>query len=83
MNQKKIPFSLEQIREIIKDYPTPFHIYDEKAMQENTRNLLKAFAWNKGFKEFYSVKAAPNPFLMKIFKEEKLGADCSSFPELT
>lgn len=83
MNQKKIPFSLEQIREIIKDYPTPFHIYDEKAMQENTRNLLKAFSWNKGFKEFYSVKAAPNPFLMKIFKEEKLGADCSSFPELT
>lgn len=82
MNTKKLPFSLEEIKEVIKTHPTPFHIYDEAAMRENAKKLKAAFAWNKGFKEYFAVKAAPNPVLMKIFKEEGFGADCSSLPEL-
>jgi diaminopimelate decarboxylase len=82
MSTKALPFSAEQIKNIIKDYPTPFHIYDEKAIRENAREITKAFAWNKGFKEYYAVKAAPNPFLMKILKEEGFGSDCSSLPEM-
>jgi diaminopimelate decarboxylase len=82
MNQKKLPFTLEKINEIITTYPTPFHIYDEKGILENAKKLNTAFAWNKGFKEFYAVKAAPNPYLMKILKHENFGTDCSSLPEL-
>jgi diaminopimelate decarboxylase len=82
MNSKKLPFSGEQIKAIMAIYPTPFHIYDEKAIRENAQSLTKAFSWNKGFKEYYAVKAAPNPFLMKILKEEGFGADCSSLPEM-
>ena len=58
-----------QIEEIVKTYPTPFHIYDEKGIRENARKLTQAFAWNKGFKEFFAVKATPNPFLIKILQE--------------
>jgi len=82
MNTKTIPFTLEEIRRIIEKYPTPFHIYDEKGIRENARKLLKAFDWNKGVKEYYAVKAAPNPYLMKILKSEGFGTDCSSLPEL-
>ena len=76
------PLSKQQLEEIIQTYPTPFHIYDEKAIRLNARRLNKAFAWNPGFQEFFAVKAAPNPFLMKILKEEGFGADCSSMAEL-
>jgi len=82
MSTKKLPFSPDQLKKIIKEFPTPFHIYDEKGIRENAREIIKAFSWNKGFKEYYAVKAAPNPYLMKILKEEGFGSDCSSFPEL-
>jgi diaminopimelate decarboxylase len=82
MPRKPVPFSKNQIEKIIKKYPTPFHIYDEKAILENARNFKNAFAWNEGFKEFYAVKAAPNPYLMKILHKEGFGADCSSLAEL-
>lgn len=79
---KKLPFSVEKLNEIIKKYPTPFHIYDEKSIVENAQKLLKAFEWNKGFKEYFAVKATPNPFVLKILKKQGFGADCSSLPEL-
>ncbi len=80
---EKIPFlSLEQAKNIIKEIPTPFHIYDEKGIRENARALNKAFSWNKGFKEYFAVKATPNPYLMKILQEEGCGMDCSSYTEL-
>ena len=79
----KKPFvTLEQVQEMTKQYPTPFHLYDEKGIRENARKLYKAFSWNKGFKEYFAVKATPNPFLMQILKEEGCGADCSSMTEL-
>lgn len=80
---EKKPFvTLEKVQEIVKEYPTPFHIYDEKGIRENARKLKQAFAWNKGFKEYFAVKATPNPYLMAILKEEGIGADCSSYTEL-
>ncbi len=82
MADKKLPFSKEQIEAIIENHPTPFHIYDEKAMRENARAFKKAFSWNEGFKEYYAIKAAPNPYLMKILREEGFGIDCSSTAEL-
>ncbi len=80
--QKNIPFSKETIQSIIAKYPTPFHIYDERAMIENAKNLQKAFSWNTGFKEFFAVKATPNPYLVKLFSKIGFGADCSSHAEL-
>lgn len=82
MAEKLLPFTKKQIEKIIEQHPTPFHIYDEKAMRENARNFKQAFAWNEGFKEFFAVKATPNPYLMKILHKEGFGADCSSLPEL-
>lgn len=82
MPEKLLPFTKEQIEKIIQKYPTPFHIYDEKAIRENARTFKKAFAWNDGFKEFFAVKAAPNPYLMKILHTEGFGVDCSSLAEL-
>jgi len=79
---KKLPFTSEQIQRIAKKYPTPFHLYDEKGIRENARTFLNLFSWNRRFKEFFAVKATPNPFILKILKEEGLGADCSSLPEL-
>ena len=80
---KKVPFiTKEQAEEIAKKYPTPFHIYDEKGIRENARRLYDAFSWNKGFKEFFAVKATPNPTILKILKEEGCGTDCSSYTEL-
>lgn len=79
----KKPFvTKEQLEEIVKKYPTPFHIYDEKGIRENARKVKKAFSWNKGFKEYFAVKATPNPYIMKILKEEGCGMDCSSLAEL-
>lgn len=71
-----------QIEEIAKTYPTPFHIYDEKGIRENARALKEAFAWNPGYREFFAVKATPNPFLMDILREYGCGTDCSSMTEL-
>jgi diaminopimelate decarboxylase len=72
----------ELIENIVKTYPTPFHIYDEKGIRENARKLKQAFAWNKGYKEFFAVKATPNPTILRILHEEGCGADCSSYTEL-
>lgn len=79
----KKPFiTKEQVEEIAKSYPTPFHIYDEKGIRENARALKAAFAWNKGFREYFAVKATPNPFIMKVLQSEGCGFDCSSYTEL-
>jgi diaminopimelate decarboxylase len=82
MAEKNLPFSKNEIEKIIEKYPTPFHIYDEKAIRENARRFKKAFEWNEGFKEYFAIKAAPNPYLMKILREEGFGIDCSSEAEL-
>lgn len=80
---EKRPFvTLEQLKEITKTYPTPFHLYDERGIRENARRLKEAFAWNPGFKEYFAVKATPNPFILKILREEGCGTDCSSMTEL-
>ena len=79
----KKPFvTKEQLEEIVKQYPTPFHIYDEKGIRENAKAVKEAFAWNKGFKEYFAVKATPNPFLINILREYGFGCDCSSMTEL-
>lgn len=79
----KTPFiSKEQLDTIVSEYPTPFHIYDERGIRENARRLHKAFAWNPGFKEYFAVKATPTPAILKIFQEEGCGVDCSSLTEL-
>ncbi len=80
---KKIPFvTLEQAAEIKKTYPTPFHIYDEKGIRDNARAVREAFSWNKGFREYFAVKATPNPYIMDIFRDYDFGFDCSSKTEL-
>ena len=79
----KKPFVTKaQLDEILKTYPTPFHLYDEKGIRENARRLNKAFAWNPGFREYFAVKATPTPAILKILHEEGCGADCSSLSEL-
>jgi diaminopimelate decarboxylase len=82
MAEKILPFTKDQIEKVIKKFPTPFHIYDEKAIRENARAFQSAFSWNEGFKEFFAVKAAPNPYLLKILRKEGFGTDCSSLAEL-
>lgn len=79
----KTPFvSLEKILEIVKEYPTPFHIYDERGIRRNVEALKKAFAWNPGFREYFAVKANPNPYLVRLLKDWGCGCDCSSLTEL-
>ena len=79
----KKPFvTLGQLREIEKKYPTPFYLYDEKGIRENARRLKQAFSWNPGYREYFAVKATPNPYLLEILREEGCGADCSSLTEL-
>ena len=79
----KKPFlTLAQAQEIKKNYPTPFHIYDERGIRENARALKAAFAWNPGFKEYFAVKATPTPGILKLLREEGCGVDCSSLTEL-
>lgn len=80
---EKKPFvTHEQLQEIIKEYPTPFHLYDEKGIRENAKAVKEAFAWNPGFREYFAVKATPNPYLIKILNEYDCGTDCSSMTEL-
>ena len=80
---KKTPFvTKEQVKEIVKTYPTPFHLYDEAGIRANAKAVQEAFAWNKGFREYFAVKATPNPFLISILKEYDFGCDCSSMTEL-
>ena len=80
---RKLPFDKAWIEETAKKWPTPFHVYDAKAIRENARRLKNAFAWNKGFREYFAVKATPNPHLMKLLKDEfDFGSDCSSMAEL-
>ena len=79
----KTPFvNKSQLDAIVREYPTPFHIYDEKGIRENARLVQKAFSWNPGFKEYFAVKATPNPSILKILREEGCGTDCSSLTEL-
>jgi len=79
---KKTFVNKEKLEEIVKQFPTPFHLYDEKGIRENVRNLQEAFSWNKGYKEYFAVKATPNPTILQILKEEGCGVDCSSYTEL-
>lgn len=80
--KKLLPFTHQQIKQIVQRHPTPVYVYAEREMVDNTRALLKAFSWNRGFKEYFAVKAAPNPFLLKILRNEGLGMDASSLAEL-
>jgi len=82
MTAKTLPCSDARLRDIAAQFPTPFHLYDERTLRANARRLKAAFAWNPGFRNFFAVKAAPNPYLMRILQEEGFGADCSSLPEL-
>ncbi|MDE7061972.1 MAG: diaminopimelate decarboxylase, partial [Lachnospiraceae bacterium] len=80
---KKEPFvTKEQIEEIVREYPTPFHLYDEKGIRDNAKAVKEAFAWNPGFREYFAVKATPNPFILNILKEYDCGCDCASITEL-
>ena len=80
---KKVPFvTKEKLEEIIREVPTPFHIYDEAGIRRNCEAIQKAFAWNPGYKEYFAVKACPNPFLIDIMREYGCGCDCSSLTEL-
>ena len=80
---EKLPFvTKEKAEEIAAQFPTPFHLYDERGIRENAAKLKEAFAWNKGYKEFFAVKATPNPFLINILREYGCGCDCSSTTEL-
>ena len=82
MSNKDLPFFREQLEAILKKYPTRFNLYAEKAIIANTRRFKNAFSWNPGFKEYFAVKATPNPFLLKILHKEGFGTDCSSLTEL-
>ena len=80
---KKTPFiTLEKAREIIHQIPTPFHLYDEAGIRANARALKAAFAWNKGFREYFAVKATPNPYILNLLHEEGCGCDCATYTEL-
>lgn len=82
MAEKPLPIDAATIRRIAEEYPTPFHLYDERGIRANARRLNAAFAWCGEFREYFAVKATPNPHLLAILKEEGFGADCSSLPEL-
>ncbi|MCP4727169.1 MAG: diaminopimelate decarboxylase, partial [bacterium] len=82
MCDKRLPFAKDKLEEISGIHPTPFHIYDEKGIINTAENLTKAFSWDKGYKEFFPVKATPNPYILKLLKNRGFGADCSSMSEL-
>jgi diaminopimelate decarboxylase len=82
MPLKTHPFTQQQLEQVASRFPTPFHIYDERAIRQNAARLVKLFAWNPGFKEYFAVKATPNPFILKLLKTQGFGTDCSSLPEL-
>ena len=80
---KKTPFvTLEKVQQIVTEIPTPFHLYDEAGIRRNARALKAAFSWNPGFREYFAVKATPNPYILQILKEEGCGCDCASYTEL-
>jgi len=80
--QKTLPFDESFVRKLAEEYPTPFYLYDEAGIRSSCRQLNAAFEWSPGFREYFAVKALPNPWILQITKEEGLGADCSSMPEL-
>ena len=82
MSKKKTFVTLEQLKEIDKSYPTPYHLYDEKGIRENAKRLKEAFSWNKGYREYFAIKATPNPYILKILKDYGCGVDCASMTEL-
>ena len=82
MINKTVPFTKSQITALMTQKPTPFYVYDEKGMVDNAIKMFNAYSWIKGYKNYFAVKATPNPYLMKILKETGMGADCSSYPEL-
>ena len=82
MNEKTLPVSEARLEEIIAEYPTPFHIYDATEIVDNISRFIKAFSWAKDFKEYFAVKATPNPYIMRLLQKEGVGADCSSLAEL-
>ncbi|HWR31441.1 MAG TPA: diaminopimelate decarboxylase, partial [Negativicutes bacterium] len=82
MAEKKIPFTCQALERIVRKHPTPFHIYDEAAIRNNARKFVAAFSWAPHFKEYFAVKATPNPAILNVLREEGFGADCSSLPEL-
>ncbi|SPF52267.1 Protein TabA [Candidatus Desulfosporosinus infrequens] len=82
MAEKTLPFTKEQLETMIEQYGSPFHIYDELAIRQNARKLIEAFSWATEFKEYFAVKATPNPYILKVLREEGFGADCSSMSEL-
>lgn len=82
MNQKTLPVTAEELAAIIKEYPTPFHMYDAKGIVENIREFISAFSWVPNFKNYFAVKATPNPYILKLLQNEGVGADCSSIAEL-
>src|SRR6056297_3165856 len=83
MSDKTLPFTKEKLEEIAADIPTPFHLYDERAIREKARYMKNAFDWVPGgFKNYFAVKACPNPSIIQVLKEEGFGTDCSSLPEL-
>ena len=82
MPDKRVPFTKYQLEDILKNHPSPVYIYDEQSIRENARRFSSAFSRAEGFKEYFAVKATPNPFILKIMKEEGFGADCSSLAEL-
>ena len=80
---KKAFVDYQKAKEIAETYPTPFHLYDEEGIRETVRNLYKAFSWNEGYREYFAIKATPNPTILRILKEEGCGVDCSSAAELS
>ncbi len=82
MNEKRIPLTGAELEKITSDHPTPFHLYDEKAIRDHARAFNRAFAWAPGFKNYFAVKACPNPAILQLLKEEGMGVDCSSLTEL-
>ena len=82
ITSKKLPFTKTYIKKVIEKYPTPLYAYDEKGIRDTAKKLNNAFSWSPGFKNYFAVKALPNPYILKILKEEGMGTDCSSLPEL-
>ena len=80
MSKKKTFVTLEQLKEIDKTYPTPYHLYDEKGIRENAKRLKEAFSWNKGYREYFAVKATPNPYILKIFSPVFSQFGCTTTP---
>ena len=80
--EKKAFVTKEQVEEIVKTYPTPFYLYDEAGIRRNVENVKKAFSWNPGFREYFAVKATPNPSIVKLLAEYDCGTDCASKTEL-